>query len=163
MIRARKSLSELEAQVIGKQLLLAIGYLHAHNVMHRDLKLSNILISQSMEIKVADFGLAYKFETRDERRYSFCGTPAYVAPEMVDRERQEGHCEKVDIWAFGILMYVMLCGRPPFWSKSNEKTFKMILNGDVAFPEHVSEEARNMIEHCLRRRPEKRPTAEQIL
>lgn len=87
-------------------------FLRSKRIIHRDLKLGNILLGQNMEIKLCDFGLAVQLESFDERRMTVCGTPNYIAPEVLRHEM--GHSFEVDVWALGIIMYALLVGKPPF-------------------------------------------------
>ena len=86
--------------------------MHSLKVVHRDLKLGNLFLNNMMQIKVGDLGLAAKLNFEDELRWTICGTPNYIAPEVLSST--EGHSFEVDIWAFGIIMYAMLIGKPPF-------------------------------------------------
>lgn len=88
-------------------------YLRTKRIIHRDLKLGNLLLSLNMEVKVCDFGLACQLDSYDERRLTVCGTPNYIAPEVISTT-SNGHSFEVDIWALGIIMYALLCGKPPF-------------------------------------------------
>lgn len=94
------------------QLISAVDYMHSNRVIHRDLKLGNIFLNSNMEIKVGDFGLAAKLEFSDEKKRTMCGTPNYIAPEIV--EGSVGHSYEVDIWSMGVICYAFLFGRPPF-------------------------------------------------
>ena len=88
----------------------AIKYLHSHRIIHRDLKLGNLFLNDKMEIKIGDFGLATKLEFDGERKRTICGTPNYIAPEVLKKK----YDEKCDIWSIGVILYIMLCGYPPF-------------------------------------------------
>ena len=94
------------------QIIAALKYLHTHRIIHRDLKLGNLFLSGKMEIKIGDFGLATKLEFDGERKRTICGTPNYIAPEIL--EAKQGHSYEVDIWSLGVVLYTMLIGRPPF-------------------------------------------------
>jgi polo-like kinase 1 len=94
------------------QLVSAVEYMHSNRVIHRDLKLGNIFLNDAMEMKVGDFGLATKLEFADEKKRTMCGTPNYIAPEIV--EGSVGHSYEVDIWSTGVICFACLFGRPPF-------------------------------------------------
>ena len=102
--------------------MIAIGYLHANKVVHRDLKPENVLIKENGYIKLADFGLA-KFLKPNQLTKSFCGTAEYLAPEILE---MNGHGFCVDWWTFGILIYEMVTGRPPFMHQNNHKLGTLI-------------------------------------
>ena len=110
---------------------IAIGYLHMKGIVHRDLKLENILCDQDGYIKIIDYGLA-KMLGEDQETTSFCGTPEYIAPEMVN---QSGHDKGVDWWALGILIYEMLIGVTPFFNKNKNMLLSKIKTAKVVFPD----------------------------
>jgi len=93
------------------QIVLASVYLHDNRVIHRDLKLGNLFLNDDMEVKIGDFGLATTMDHEGERKKTLCGTPNYIAPEMLDKK---GHGYEVDIWAIGCILYTLLVGKPPF-------------------------------------------------
>lgn len=94
------------------QLISGVDYMHGNRVIHRDLKLGNIFLNDNMEIKIGDFGLAAKLEFSQEKKRTMCGTPNYIAPQIV--EGSVGHSYEVDIWSMGVICYAFLFGRPPF-------------------------------------------------
>lgn len=98
--------------------------MHSNRVIHRDLKLGNLFLTDKMEIKVGDFGLAAKIEFEGERKRTICGTPNYIAPEVL--ENKNGHSYEVDIWSFGVILYTMLIGKPPFETSDVKTTYKRI-------------------------------------
>jgi len=98
--------------------------MHSNRVIHRDLKLGNLFLTEKMEIKVGDFGLAAKIEFEGERKRTICGTPNYIAPEVL--ENKNGHSYEVDIWSFGVILYTMLIGKPPFETSDVKTTYKRI-------------------------------------
>ena len=112
MLRRRKRLHELEVQCYTTQMINAMKYLHSHRIIHRDLKLGNLFLNDKMEIKLGDFGLATKLEFDGERKRTICGTPNYIAPEVL--EGKGGHSYEVDIWSLGVIIYTLLVGKPPF-------------------------------------------------
>lgn len=112
-------------------MIIAIGYLHMKGIVHRDLKLENILLDQEGYIKIIDYGLA-KMLAENQEATSFCGTPEYLAPEMVN---QTGHDKSVDWWAVGVLIYEMLIGVTPFFNKNKNMLLMKIKNSKVVFPD----------------------------
>lgn len=112
-------------------MIVAIGYLHSKGIVHRDLKLENILLDHTGYIKIIDFGLA-KILKEGEMSDTFCGTPEYLAPEMID---QQGHNKSVDWWALGVLIYEMLIGVTPFFNKNREVLLNKIQKAKLVFPD----------------------------
>ncbi|OMJ75832.1 hypothetical protein SteCoe_24934 [Stentor coeruleus] len=163
MIRRRKRITELEAQSYLLQVISGMKYLHSHRVIHRDIKLGNIFITENMELKLGDFGLAAKLEYDGERKRTICGTPNYMAPEILDGKF--GHSYECDIWSFGVLMYTLIIGRPPFEASDVKMTYRRIKLNLYNFPENVtiSSEARSLITSILVTDYAKRPTFDEIL
>lgn len=135
MLVTRGRLEEIEVQCFAKQIIAVLMFFRSKRIIHRDLKLTNILLSQNMEVKVCDFGLAVQLETYDERRMTICGTPNYIAPEVLKYEM--GHSFEVDTWALGIILFVLLTGKHPFESKDKNVTYERIKNGFYEFPKDV--------------------------
>jgi len=159
------SYSEGDAANLVKQILEAIKYVHHLGIAHRDLKPENLLLSGEEgkdTIKIADFGLSKDFS--QEQLQTSCGTPDYVAPEVLMGEPYD---MGVDIWSIGVITYVLLCGFPPFYGDTQKDLFEMILSARVEFPDpewtEVSAEAKDFIKKILVLDPEKRLTAEQCL
>jgi len=98
--------------------------LHKNKVIHRDLKLGNLFLSDKMELKLADFGLAAKLEFDGEKKKTICGTPNYIAPEIL--EGKSGHSYEVDVWSLGLVIYTMLIGKPPFETNDVKTTYRKI-------------------------------------
>ena len=163
LLRRRKRLTEIEAQSYLLRLITSLQYLHTHRVIHRDIKLANIFITEKMEIKVGDFGLAAKIEYEGERKRTICGTPNYIAPEIL--EGKCGHSYECDVWSFGVLLYTMLVGRPPFETKEVKTTYRRIKMNLYAFPENIeiSKEAKDLISSILILDFKKRPVLGEIL
>jgi len=109
LIKRRKRLTELEVQCYVQQIVISLKYLHSHHVIHRDLKLGNLFLNEKMEIKLGDFGLATKLEFDEEKKHTICGTPNYIAPEILDGKT--GHSYPVDIWSLGVIIYTLLIGK----------------------------------------------------
>ena len=157
----RKKLNEKRAAGIIKQLLYALDYIHTNGIMHRDIKPENIFLSRGEIVKLGDFGWS-SFVNNKEKRYTFCGTPDYLAPEMINQSI--GHGKPIDIWAVGIMAYEMVKGVPPFHAKSYDATIeniqKMRYRLDSKF---FSVKAKDFILKILRKNPMKRPSAKELL
>jgi polo-like kinase 1 len=162
LLRRRKRLTELEVQCYLLQVISALTYLHSHRVIHRDLKLGNFFLSDKMEIKIGDFGLATKLEFDGEKKRTICGTPNYIAPEVLDGKT--GHSYEVDIWSLGVVAYTLLVGKPPFETSDVKTTYRRIRMNAYSFPENVplSESGKNLITRILVTDPSKRPTLAEI-
>ena len=163
LLKRRKRLTEIEVQCYIVQLIKALKYLHSHRVIHRDLKLGNLFLTEKMELKVGDFGLATKLDFEGERKRTVCGTPNYIAPEILDGKT--GHSYEVDIWSLGVIIYTLIIGKPPFETRDVKTTYKRIKMNAYTFPENaiISEAAKNLIGQILVLDPAKRPTLDQIL
>ena len=163
LLKRRKRLTEIEVQCYIVQLIKALKYLHSHRVIHRDLKLGNLFLTDKMELKVGDFGLATKLDFEGERKRTVCGTPNYIAPEILDGKT--GHSYEVDIWSLGVIIYTLIIGKPPFETRDVKTTYKRIKMNAYTFPENaiISEAAKNLISQILVLDPSKRPTLDQIL
>ena len=163
LLKRRKKLTELEVQYYVLQMVKALQYLHNLKIIHRDLKLANLFLSENMKLKLGDFGLATKLDFEGERKRSLCGTPNYIAPEILDGKT--GHSFEVDIWSIGVCIYILLIGRPPFETNDVKLTYKRIRTINFSFPqnEKISNPARELIESILVLEPHKRPSLEEIL
>jgi len=163
LLKRRKRLTELEVQCYLSQIINALKHLHNNKVIHRDLKLGNLFLSDKMEVKVGDFGLATKLEFDGEKKRTICGTPNYIAPEILDGK--VGHSYEVDTWSVGVIIYTMLVGKPPFETPDVKTTYKKIRMNSYSFPEHVplSDAAKSLITKILNLDPSRRPTLDEIL
>ena len=163
LLRRRKRLTELEVQCYSLQAISALKYMHTHRVIHRDLKLGNFFLSDKMEIKIGDFGLATRLEFDGEKKRTICGTPNYIAPEVLDGK--QGHSYEVDIWSLGVIIYTLIIGKPPFETSDVKTTYRRIRMNAYTFPEHVpiSEQAKDLITQILVTDPLKRPSLDSIL
>jgi serine/threonine protein kinase len=159
-IRKRGKLSELVSKLIFKQLIEGLKYIHKKNVIHRDIKLDNILIDLTNTVKICDFGVSRKFEP-DEIMYDQCGTPAYICPEIFENNGYKG--TGCDIWSAGVTLYYMLGGVQPFKANSLSGMEKNIIKGDFIPLEEVSPEANDLIRGMLQVNPKKRLGIEEIL
>jgi len=163
LLKRRKTLTELEVQCLVIQLIKCLKYLHSHRIIHRDLKLGNLFLTDKMELKTGDFGLATKLEFEGERKRTVCGTPNYIAPEILDGKC--GHSYEVDIWSLGVIIYTLIIGKPPFETQDVKSTYRRIKSNAYSFPERavISDAAKNLIKEILQTDPLKRPTLDVIL
>jgi polo-like kinase 1 len=163
LLKRRKTLTEIEVQCYTIQLIKALKYLHSHRIIHRDLKLGNLFLTDKMELKVGDFGLATKLEFEGERKRTVCGTPNYIAPEILDGKC--GHSYEVDIWSLGVIIYTLIIGKPPFETQDVKTTYKRIKMNSYTFPERavISDAAKSLITDILTTDPQKRPTLDGMI
>lgn len=145
------------------QIINALKYLHAHRIIHRDLKLGNLFLNEKMEIKLGDFGLATKLDFDGEKKRTICGTPNYIAPEVL--EGKSGHSYEVDVWSLGVIIYTLIIGKPPFETSDVKTTYKRIRMNAYSFPDHIiiSDAARDLITQILNSDPKMRPTLDEII
>ncbi|KAJ8951868.1 hypothetical protein NQ318_019844 [Aromia moschata] len=158
--KRRKALTEPETRYYMKQILSGVHYLHQNRIIHRDLKLGNLFLNDDLVVKIGDFGLAAKIEYEGERKKTLCGTPNYIAPEILNKK---GHSFEVDIWSLGCIMYTLLIGRPPFETSSLKETYSRIKKCDYKITSAVSASAKHMIMVMLQPEPTSRPKTEQLL
>eukprot|EP00026_Physarum_polycephalum_P003177 Phypoly_transcript_03187.p1 GENE.Phypoly_transcript_03187~~Phypoly_transcript_03187.p1 ORF type:complete len:717 (+),score=118.81 Phypoly_transcript_03187:138-2288(+) len=162
LIRRRGTLTEMEARYYLLQVISATKYMHSCRVIHRDLKLGNLFLN-NMQIKIGDFGLAAKLDHDGQRKKTICGTPNYIAPEIL--EGTNGHSYEVDIWSLGVILYTLIIGKPPFETKDVKSTYKRIKANMYSFPDSVpiSECAKSLIRRILHTVPEARPNIDEML
>ena len=153
-LRKFRTFDEEKVRFYGAQIALALEYLHKKGIVYRDLKPENILMDDKGYLRLADFGMAKQLKD-DEKAMSFCGTPEYLAPEVITLE---GHDKNVDWWSFGILLFEMLCGLPPFYVENLDKMYDMIKTSPVKFPKRIklSDDAKDVIIKLLEKNPKKR-------
>lgn len=144
---------------ISKQLAMAIKYMNLRHVIHRDIKMENILIDEDLNLKLGDFGWSVHSPNNNVRN-TFCGTYAYLAPELCRKKNYSG---KVDIWAFGILLFEMFFKKTPFLSKDENKIQDKIIFDKLKFPFFIDNTARELIRGCLEKDEKKRWDIDQIL
>jgi len=160
--------SDRDIRSMTKKLASALAYLHGMDIVHRDVKPENLLVEfdsdgRVLHLKLADFGLSQKV---NEPMYMICGTHAYVAPEMLT---ENGYGVKIDVWAAGVILYILLCGFPPFVSENDDQQALLedILKGTYGFPEpywdNVSVEAKDLVSSMLQSNPSLRFSAEDVL
>jgi serine/threonine protein kinase len=165
----RQSYNEGHARDLVKLLTHTIHHLHSKTIVHRDLKPENLLLQNNEDdahIKIADFGLAmFHRKGVDKPMMQPCGSPGYVAPEIV-ADPPVGYDNAVDVWSIGVITYILLCGYPPFQADDQDDLFDQIRSGDYHFDpddwEHVSKEGKNFIEKILVVNPAERATAYEL-
>ncbi|MBN3278428.1 PLK1 kinase, partial [Polyodon spathula] len=158
--KRRKALTEPEARYYMRQTITGCLYLHNSRVIHRDLKLGNLFLSDDMEVKIGDFGLATKIEYDGERKKTLCGTPNYIAPEVLCKK---GHSFEVDIWSLGCILYTLLVGKPPFETSCLKETYIRIKKNDYTVPRHINPVAAALMKKMLQADPTTRPTIAELL
>ncbi|XP_069023359.1 serine/threonine-protein kinase PLK1 [Embiotoca jacksoni] len=157
--KRRKAVTEPEARYYMTQLLKGVHYLHNNRVIHRDLKLGNIFLNDDMEVKIGDFGLATKIEFDGERKKTLCGTPNYIAPEVLCKK---GHSYEVDVWSLGCILYTLLVGKPPFETSCLKETYNRIKKNNYTIPWHINPAASSLIKRMLHADPAQRPTIAEL-
>ena len=176
-VKKRRKLSEKTAKFLFRQIILGIKHIHSKKIVHRDIKLENILIDLNNNIKICDFGIGRILKNEKQMLYDKCGTPMYMAPEILLSSKTKGYEGfPVDIWSSGISLYIMLSGTLPFNLKnkessdmsneSNNNNIELqysIINKEPKKIEKISDEARDLLKGLLNKNPKKRLTIEQIL
>jgi len=153
-LQRRGKFAEPRARFYTAELVLALAHIHALGVVYRDLKPENVLLDDRGHVRLTDFGLSKEGVTAHAKgAHSFCGTPEYLAPEILARR---GHGRAVDWWSLGALLYEMLTGLPPFYSRDREKLFEGIKHGDLSYPAHLGPDARAILRALLKRDPAER-------
>ncbi|KAJ7319025.1 Pkinase-domain-containing protein [Mycena albidolilacea] len=153
-------IAEDEAKIIFGQLCLAVGYLHEKGIVHRDLKLENVLLDERCRVKLGDFGFTREFD-KGSLMETFCGTTGYASPEMLQGRKYFG--PEVDIWSLGIILYCLLTGTLPFDDDDEDIMRQKIIIGEFEDPEWLSAESRDLIKNILQQDPTKRLPIAQIL
>ena len=159
-VKKKKRLAEEEAQYIFKQVVYGLGHCNCRSVLHRDIKLDNVLLDNDKGIKLCDFGVS-KIIKKHQFIKEQCGTPAYIAPEIIADEGYEGFF--ADIWSLGVVLYAMLCGTVPFKAPNMKELHKLILSGKYTFPVELSPDAKDLIEKLLVLEPKNRLSIPEIL
>lgn len=141
----------------------AIEYLHGIDVLYRDLKPENIVIDEHGHVKITDFGLSKLCFETSHRAYSFCGSPEYMAPEMLQTEKHRMlgnapmyHNKSLDFYHLGAILYEIVTGLPPFFSEDRTKMYKDIMFSPITFPAFLSTECKNLLKSLLQKNPAKR-------
>lgn len=166
-IVAREFYSEADASHCIQQILESVNHCHSNGVVHRDLKPENLLLaskSKGAAVKLADFGLAIEVQGDQQAWFGFAGTPGYLSPEVL---KKEPYGKPVDIWACGVILYILLVGYPPFWDEDQHRLYAQIKAGAYDYPspewDTVTPEAKNLINQMLTVNPAKRIRAEEAL
>uniref|UniRef100_A0A673G575 calcium/calmodulin-dependent protein kinase n=1 Tax=Sinocyclocheilus rhinocerous TaxID=307959 RepID=A0A673G575_9TELE len=166
-IVAREYYSEADASHCIQQILESVNYCHLNGIVHRDLKPENLLLASKLKgaaVKLADFGLAIEVQGDQQAWFGFAGTPGYLSPEVL---RKEPYGKPVDMWACGVILYILLVGYPPFWDEDQHRLYQQIKAGAYDFPspewDTVTPEAKDLINKMLTINPAKRITAAEAL
>ncbi|SPO26424.1 related to CDC5 - Serine/threonine-protein kinase [Ustilago trichophora] len=164
IIKKRGPYTEPEARYLMVQILAGTQNLHQNSIIHRDLKLGNIFLDERMHVKIGDFGLAALLKHPEERKKTVCGTPNYIAPEIL-YDQGQGHSFEVDIWSVGVIMYTLLVGKPPFQTPKVDEIYERIRQNAYEIPAKagLSIEAIDLITRILTHNPAQRPTLVQIM
>nr|XP_031529743.1 inactive serine/threonine-protein kinase PLK5 [Vicugna pacos] len=160
VLEARQTLTEPEVRYYLRGLVSGLSYLHQRRIVHRDLKLSNFFLNKNMEVKIGDLGLATRVGPGGRCHRVLCGTPNFLAPEVVSRN---GHSCQSDIWALGCIMYTVLTGVPPFVAAPLSEMYQNIREGRYPEPAHLSPSARRLIARLLAPDPAERPSLDHLL
>lgn len=148
-----KKFDERLAKFYAAEILLALEYLHSKSIIYRDLKPENILLDAEGHVKISDFGLSKIMYSTNQKTYSLCGTPEYIAPEVILRK---GYTQAADWFSFGSLIYDMLTGRPPFLSNNKSAMLKNLVTKPVPLPYYLSSEAKSLLNGLFKINPQER-------
>jgi serine/threonine protein kinase len=157
VLKARHTVTEPETRYYMAQLCEGVEYIHQQHIIHRDLKLGNLFLTASMNVKIGDFGLATRLG--QEKKGTICGTPNYISPEVLNKE---GHGFQADVWALGCVMYALLVGQPPFETSTLKETYSRIAENHYTVPDSLSRGAGHLIKKLLHPNPKHRPSLPTI-
>ncbi len=167
MVKARGCLSLPEVRRFMVQICGGVRYMHKRSVIHRDLKMGNIFIDGEMNLKIGDFGLAAVMADEHDRRTTLCGTPNYIAPEILSKSGTRGHDNKVDTWAIGVICYAMLVGTPPFQSKSQQEIYAKLRTLEYEWKidckNYIPQQAKDFVASCLNLVSAERPEMDDLV
>ncbi|EGR29349.1 protein kinase domain protein [Ichthyophthirius multifiliis] len=167
IVRYKKFTLEI-SRFIAAEIVLGLYYLHEKmKIIYRDLKPENILVSEDGHVKIADFGLGKQLKTPNQLTYTFLGTPEYIAPEIIKCKQsnyKDGYTKKCDTWAFGIFLYELIIGQPPFTHPQRNWNIimKLIIANNPQFSEDINSDAKDLILKCLKNEPQERPNWNEI-
>ncbi|KAI7853292.1 kinase-like domain-containing protein [Circinella umbellata] len=153
-------LKEKHARRFARQIISALDYCHRNSIVHRDLKIENILISRTGHVKIIDFGLSNLFST-SSLLSTFCGSLYFAAPELLSGKAYNGFA--ADVWSFGIVLYVLVCGKVPFDDQSTQTLHEKIKRGAVDYPSHLTLECKNLLGKVLTTNPSHRARVSEIM
>lgn len=153
--KRRKVVTIPEAQYFMRQIMHGCQYLHSNKIIHRDLKLGNVFLNCQMQVKIGDFGLATRICRDGEQKKTMCGTPNYLAPEVLSKQ---GHSYEVDVWSLGCILYTLVVGRPPFEAKNLKETYTRIKSNHFRIPFDLNATVVSFIRAMLQTQPHLRPT-----
>jgi len=152
-VKRKRRLPEEEARKIFHQICIALDYMHECEIIHRDVKLENVLLDKSGNSKLIDFG--FSVFSKDKKALKvFCGTPSYMAPEIVRRVEYDG--KPIDAWSLGVVLYALVCGCFPFSAKTYPELYKKIMRGQFKIPDALSHSLKDLITSLLVLDPKKR-------
>lgn len=158
--QAKNKLPESEMFSVFKNLLNAIEYLHSKHIVHRDLKLENIMMDAQNVVKLIDFG--FSLRVNDSTKVAmFCGTPKYMAPEIVAKKSYSP--KPVDMWALGVIFYILIAGKFPYYGHEENELYSKIKKARFNVPEGISPRNLNLIKSFFMLKPEERVTSKQIM
>ena len=167
MVKARRCLSLPEVRRFMIQICGGVKYMHKRNVIHRDLKMGNVFLDSRMNIKIGDFGLAAVVADEQDRRTTLCGTPNYIAPEILSKSSSRGHDNKVDTWAIGVICYAMLMGTPPFQSKTQQEIYTKLRGLEYEWKidskNYITPYTKNFVASCLTLSSADRPEMDDLV
>ncbi|OAP63737.1 hypothetical protein AYL99_02964 [Fonsecaea erecta] len=167
MVKVRSCLSLPEVRRYMIQICGGVKYMHKRSVIHRDLKMGNIFLDARMNIKIGDFGLAAVMADEHDRRTTLCGTPNYIAPEILSKSGNRGHDNKVDTWAVGVICYAMLMGTPPFQSKTQQEIYTKLRTLEYEWridsKNYIPQQAKDFVASCLNLNSIERPEMDELV
>lgn len=156
----QRVMTEIETATILSQVVNGLLYLKLQNILHRDMSLSNLLLTKDLQVKIADFGLATQLTRPDEKHMTLCGTPNYISPEVASRA---SHGLPVDVWGLGCMMYTLLVGKPPFDTDGVKSTLTKVVMTEFMMPTFLSTEAKNLLSRLLCKNPKERIHIDDVL